>query len=131
LCQDVLRQRPKPRWAETQQPAEPGKGKTMRPPEKFEKIIDKKRYSTSTATLLCGNDHWDGHNHERGGTNQFLYKSPRGSYFFVHLTQWEGHHDSIQPCTQDEAIEFFEMCREDCQRVSYDESFPNVKVEEA
>ena len=30
-------------------------------------IIDGKRYGTLGATLIAGNDYWDGHNFERSG----------------------------------------------------------------
>jgi hypothetical protein len=94
-------------------------------------IIDRKRYDCATATLLCGDDYWDGHNFERSGTNRFLYRTPRGRYFFVQLSQWEGSCDSIEPCSEGDAIQFFESCRENDHRVPYEEAFPKVQVEEA
>ena len=94
-------------------------------------IIDRKRYDCTTATLLCGNDYWDGHNFERSGTNQFLYRTPKGRYFYVHLTQWEGSRDSLEPCTEDEAIDFFESCGESDRRMTYEDAFPKIQVEEA
>jgi hypothetical protein len=103
----------------------------MRPPEDFTRIIDKKRYSTKTATLLAGDDFWDGHNFERHGRNSWLYRTPRGAYFTVHLSQWEGESDSLQPCSVDEAIQFFEGCHDEQHRVSYEEAFPSITVEEA
>jgi hypothetical protein len=103
----------------------------MRPPIDFTCIIDKKRYSTKTATLLCGDDYWDGHNFERSGRNSFLYKTPKGAYFMVHLTCWQGENDSLDAVSLDQAIEFFESCHENDQRVSYEEAFPGVKVKEA
>ena len=101
----------------------------MQPPKNMTAIIDRKRYNTATATLLCGDDHWDGQNFERRGTNQFLYRTPRGVYFFVNLTQWQGCSDHIEPCSEGEAINFFEFCQE--QRVSYQEAFPQVNLEDA
>ena len=102
----------------------------MRPPEDLAAIIGGKRYSRKTATLLAGNDYWDGHNYERSGRNTFLYRTPRGAYFFAHLTQWIGEQDSIEPCSIDEAISFFED-QYNQHRVSYDEAFPNIKIEDA
>ena len=101
----------------------------MRPPEKFEKIINRKKYSTETAELLAGNDHWDGNNFERSGRNCFLYRTPKGAYFEVNLSQWQGEGDSLIPLSEGEAIELFEGMRE--QRVTFEEAFPGVKVEEA
>lgn len=40
----------------------------MNSPDKFTRIIDRKRYSVETATLLAGDDYWDGHNYERHGS---------------------------------------------------------------
>lgn len=101
----------------------------MKPPKDMTAIIDRKRYSTTTATLLAGDDYWDGHNYERSGRNTFLYRTPRGNYFAVYLSRWQGEADSIEPLSQDEAISLFEGMRE--QRVAFEEAFPDVKVEEA
>ena len=98
-------------------------------PQPMIKIINRTRYDTSKAALLAGNDHWDGHNFERGGTNTFLYRTTRGSYFALHLTQWQGRRNHIEPLTQNEAIEMYESMSE--QRVEYAEAFPGVKIEEA
>ena len=96
----------------------------MRPPENFSAIVDRKKYSTKTATLLCGDDYWDGHNHERRGTQTFLYRTPKGSYFRVHLTQWQGQRDRIEPCDEAAAVAFYEECPPDCQRVPYADAPP-------
>ena len=92
-------------------------------------VIDRKRYSTKTATLLAGNDHWDGSNYERQGRNSFLYRTPKGAYFAVHLTCWQGERGSLEPLTVDEAVSMFEGMIE--HRVSYEEAFPGVEIEEA
>jgi len=101
----------------------------MHPPKDMSAVVDRKRYSTKTATLLAGNDHWDGSNYERQGRNSFLYRTPKGAYFAVHLTQWQGEHDHIEPLTVDEAVSMFEGMRE--QRVEHKEAFPGVEIEEA
>jgi hypothetical protein len=92
-------------------------------------VIGGKRYSVKTAILLAGNDHWDGHNFERSGTNCFLYRTPKGSYFSVHLTQWQGVRDHIEPLSQEEALSLYESLSE--QRVEAEDAFPGVKIEEA
>ena len=102
----------------------------MKPPEKFSKIIDRKKYSVTTAALLAGDDYWDGHNFERSGRNEFLYRTPNGAYFTVNLTQWQGERDILTPVTQDEAIELFEGSLTE-HRVNYTEAFPGVDVQDA
>ena len=101
----------------------------MRPPEKFERVIDRKRYNVATAELLAGDDHWDGHNFERSGRNTWLYRTPKGAYFTVTLSQWQGERDSLVPLSVDDAIATYESMTE--HRVEYAEAFPGVKVEEA
>lgn len=107
----------------------PGKVESMNAPENMERVIRGKRYSTATATLLAGNDYWDGHNYERSGTNTFLYRTPKGNYFKVHLTQWQGDRDSLEPLTQDEALELWENLS--VKRLDYEEAFPGMIVEDA
>ena len=98
-------------------------------PRDMTEVIGRKRYDTATATLIAGDDHWDGHNFERQGRQTFVYKTPKGGFFAVHLTCWEGEQDRIEPLTLDEAVELFEGMSE--QRLSFEEAFPGVKVEEA
>ena len=102
----------------------------MRPPENFTKIVDRRRYSTKTATLIAGDDFWDGHNHERHGRQQFLYRTPRGAFFTVNLTQWQGELDTLAPITEGEAVELFEGPLSE-HRVSYETAFPGVEVIDA
>jgi len=95
-------------------------------------VIDRKRYSTDTATLLSGDDWWDGHNFERGGTQTFLYRTPKGSYFTLNMSQWQGANDHIEVVTEAEAIELFEVhAAHDSNRVEFEEAFPSVQVIEA
>ena len=100
-------------------------------PSKMTAIVDRVRYDTEKATLLCGDDYWDGHNFERQGRNSFLYRTPKGRYFFTNFSQWQGEADTLAPCSVSEAIEFFESCREGDRRVTYEEAFPDIKVEDA
>jgi hypothetical protein len=101
----------------------------MHAPENMTAVIRGKRYSTKTAALLAGNDYWDGHNFERAGTNAFLYRTPRGAYFRVDLTQWEGQRDNLEPLSEEEALELWETLTE--HEVEYEEAFPGHVVEEA
>jgi len=95
-------------------------------------VIDGKRYDTEKATLICGNDWWDGHNHERSGTNRFLYKTARGRFFFLNMTQWQGEGHSLEPTEEDEAQTFFEECEQhDSTEMSFEAAFPTATVEDA
>ena len=98
-------------------------------PVSMTEILNRKRYSTDTATLIAGNDHWDGHNYERHGRQTFLYRTPRGGYFAVHLTQWQGERDRIEPLIVDEAVTLWEALTE--RRVDFSEAFPGVTVDES
>ena len=80
----------------------------MKAPTKFVRIIDRKRYDVATATLLADDAYWDGHNFERHGRNCFLYRTPKGNYFTVNLSQWQGEQDTLTPVSQDDAIDLFE-----------------------
>jgi hypothetical protein len=102
----------------------------MHAPEEFSRIIGKKRYNVKTATLIASDAYWDGHNFERSGRNTFLYRTPKGAYFTVNLTKWQGEQDTLTPITQDEAIDLFEGDLSE-HEVKYSEAFPGVKVEEA
>ena len=101
----------------------------MNPPTDFTRIVNRTRYSTATATLLAGNDFWDGHNWERSGRNTFLYCTPNGRYFTVSLSQWQGESDDLLPIDIDEAIELFEGPLTE-HRVDYEDAFPAVEIVE-
>ena len=102
----------------------------MRPFSEFERIIGRKRYSVATATLLAGDDYWDGHNFERSGRQAWLYRTPRGAYFTVTRTQWQGEQDSLEPITEGDAFELFNGPLSE-HRVEYGEAFPDVVIEDA
>ena len=102
----------------------------MHAPDNFTKIINRKKYSTSTAALIASNAYWDGHNFERSGRNTFLYRTPRGNYFYVTLTAWQGERDQLIPVSQGEAIEMYETNLSQ-HEVEYSDAFPDVIVEEA
>ena len=101
----------------------------MKPPENMTAVVGGKRYSVKTATLLAGDDYNDGHNWERRGRNTFLYRTARGIYFAVYLTQWQGERNAIKPLSVDEALTLYETLSE--QRVIAEDAFPGVKIEEA
>lgn len=101
----------------------------MKPPE-MTRIIGGKRYSTKTATLIAGDDYWDGHNWERHGRNCWLYRTPSGSYFAVVVTQWQGERDSLQPIDISEAQTLWEGQLTE-HRVEFEDAFPAVVVVDA
>jgi hypothetical protein len=101
-------------------------------PVKLTRVVDGKRYSTETATLLASDAYWDGHNHERHGRNCYLYRTPRGRYFCLHLTMWQGEHDRIEPVSEAEALELYEsMAAHDMADVAFEVAFPGVVIEDA
>jgi hypothetical protein len=102
----------------------------MKPPENFTRIIGRKRYSTKTASLIASDAYWDGHNWERSNRNTFLYRTRKGAYFTVALTQWQGEQNTLDPVTLEEAIALYEG-RLSEHEVSYAEAFPGVNVEDA
>ena len=97
-------------------------------PSGMTKIIDGKRYSVNTATLLADNDYWDGNNWTKNGTNTFLYKTRGGAFFRVDLTCWQGSRDTIEALTREEAMKLYELLPE--QRMDFESAF-DVIVEEA
>lgn len=94
---------------------------------KMTAVIRGKRYNTETATLIASDEYWDGHNWERYGTNTHLYRTPKGNYFVVHTTQWQGCVDQIEPIDAARAMELWESLREhECE---YEDAFPGANVE--
>lgn len=93
------------------------------------KIIDGIRYNTETARVIASDEYWDGHNFERGGTNQHLYRSKTGRYFAGHSTQWQGSRASIEALSEEEAKHLYETLQE--HEEEYEDAFPGATVVEA
>jgi hypothetical protein len=72
------------------------------------KVIDGKKYSTKTATLVADDVYWDGNNFERSGRNTWLYRTRLGAWFLVRGTFWQGEQDSLEPISETEARDYFE-----------------------
>jgi len=102
----------------------------MQVSEKFSRVVNRRRYSVASSTLLASDAYWDGHNWERRGRNTFLYKTAKGAYFVVSLTQWQGEQDTLEPVSEGDAIDLYEgaLCEHE---VGYEDAFPNVTVEDA
>jgi hypothetical protein len=90
-------------------------------------MVNNKRYSVATATLIASDAYWDGHNEERSGGNTFLYRTPSGNYFTVTLSLWQGESDALEPATLGEAIKLFEHGLSE-HKVHYAEAFPGMIV---
>lgn len=84
----------------------------MNAPENMTAVIAGKRYSTRTATLIASDLYWDGNNWERSGRNTFLYRTPRGAWFTVRLTQWQGERDALTPIDEAEARDLWDALPE-------------------
>jgi hypothetical protein len=80
----------------------------MEPSKGMARVVEGKRYAVATATLLAHDRYWDGHNFERSGRNTWLYQTPRGRYFVVALTLWQGEQDTLTPVSEAEARELYE-----------------------
>jgi hypothetical protein len=93
------------------------------------KVIGKTRYRVKGSTLLAHNHYWDGQNHTRHGRNTFLYRSAKGHYFVVYMSQWQGEHNRIEPLSKEEAYELYEHLR--VKEVEPEEAFPGIQIEEA
>jgi hypothetical protein len=93
------------------------------------RIVERKRYNTKTATLLASDEYWDGSNWDRCGRNMYLYRTPRGAYFTVTTTRWQGERDSLDPVSLEEAVEIYERLPK--HGVGHEEAFPEITVEDA
>src|SRR5574340_245667 len=93
-------------------------------PEGMSRVIDGKRYSVNTSTLLADDNYWDGNNFTKGGRNSFLYKTKGSAFFRVDMTCWQGERDTIEALSRDEAKALYEELPE--HRVEYEEAFDAV-----
>jgi hypothetical protein len=94
----------------------------------MKRVIGGKRYDTETATLIADNVYWDGHNFERNGRNTWLYRTPRGAYFQVTGSRWEGERDTLEPLSRDDAIALYEDLDDD-EAMDFEAAF-NIAPEE-
>lgn len=120
----------KTRKTQMQQGWTPTERTNMNPPKNFEIIVNQMRYSTESAQLIASDVYWDGNNMERHGRNTFLYRTPKGNFFAVTLTQWQGEHDSLEPISEGEAIQLYEGPLR-VHEVPYEDAFPGVEIAEA
>ena len=90
-------------------------------------VIDGKLYNTETATLLASDRYWDGHNWDRHGRNQYLYRTKKGNYFLHTTSMWEGSFDNILPLNKEEAKAAFERLPE--QEMTWEDAFGEIPEE--
>ncbi len=91
------------------------------PAKNWTEVIDGKRYSIAKAALIASDYYWDGSNWERHGRNTFLYRTPKGNFFQVSVSQWQGERDVLTPLTQEEALALWDELPE--KEVSFEEAF--------
>lgn len=101
----------------------------MDAPKKMIRIVGGLRYSIDASTLIAHDRYWDGSNQERGGRNTYLYLTPRGRFFTVTLTQWQGERDKLTPITKEEAMDLYEGPLTE-HVISYEAAF-DVEVKDA
>ena len=93
-------------------------------------IIGGRRYSTATAALIADDCYWDGSNFERHGRNTYMYRTPRGAYFQVVCSMWQGDpRERIDVISQAAAQAFWESTQG--EQIPFEEAFPGVAIEEA
>ena len=68
----------------------------------MKQIINGLVYNTKTAQLIADDKFWDGHNYDRQGRSNSLYKTQKGNFFILHETRWQGERNTITPVTQSE-----------------------------
>lgn len=96
-------------------------------PGSMTEVIGGKKFSTDTAEVVAHDEYWDGSNHERHGRNMFLYRTKKGNFFVVHLTQWQGEMDTLEPVSRDQARDLWDELPEKC--MEYEEAFDEAPEE--
>jgi hypothetical protein len=123
-------------------------------PHLMDVVVEGKRYRTAGATLLASGPAWDerlgddprrllevrvggidlsaviaGHSWERLGWQAFLLRTAKGNHFVQFQSAWPGERDRLLPLSLDEAMRLYGELPE--KKVSFEEAFPGVEIEEA
>ena len=122
-------------------------------PRSMDVVVEGKRYRTATATLLATGPGWDqrlgdeprrllevwaggvdlsavvGGRGRELGWQAFLFRSTKGNHFVQFQSTWPGERDQLLPLSPDEAMRFYGELPE--KKVSFEEAFPGVEIEEA
>ena len=96
----------------------------------MQRVVDGRRYDTDKATLVASDRYWDGSNFERHGRNTYLYRTPRGAFFVVNTTLWQGEQDHLAPVSLEQARELYEGPLTE-HALEHESAFPGVAVEDA
>ena len=99
----------------------------MNAPEIFSQIVGRKLYDVESSTLIADDVYWDGNNMERNGRNTFLYRTDKGAWFTVTLSQWQGEDDQLEVMGEDDAYSLYEGPLSE-HYFDVAESFPNVEI---
>lgn len=94
------------------------------------RVVDGLRYDTEKSYVVAHNVYWDGNNYERDGRNKWLYRTENGRYFVVTRTMWQGERDSLEPVSEDAAVDLYTHDLPQ-QSLSYEDAFPGRAVDEA
>ena len=100
----------------------------MQPSENFSVVLNGKRYSVATSTLIASDCYWDGRNNERLGRNTFLYQNRGGVFFKLIMTMWQGETTSLVPLSRTEAMKLYETLA--AKEEDYEDTF-DVVLEDA
>lgn len=94
----------------------------------MKKVINNKRYDTEKAMCIADDEFANGTNRDNTGRNSYLYKTPKGNYFAVYTTCWQGEHDRLEPLGLKEALELYEGLE---NQVEFERAFPTAIIEDA
>ena len=123
-------------------------------PHLMDVVVEGKRYRTSAATLLASGHAWDerlgdeprrlldvrvagldlsaivgGRGWEWLGWQAFLFRTLKGNYFVQFQNTWPGERDRLLPLTQNDAMRLYGELPD--KKLSFEEAFPGVEIEEA
>jgi hypothetical protein len=91
-------------------------------PSKMTEFIERKKYSTETATLIASDEYWMVEQSKGRGAIRFYTARPTAAISPSNRFQWQGERDIPDPITQAEAIALFEDPLTEHQ-VKYSEAF--------
>lgn len=94
----------------------------MIPPEKWEKTIDGRHYSTLSSVLIARGSDIPKSPHGELDWNLFLYRTKEGCYFKIDLTPSRRRPEILEPLTPVEALKLFGTLAERC--VDLEDAFP-------
>ena len=103
---------------------------TLAPPDKMVRIVNGSKYETRTACLIAGDDGQERNSYFANGRTSYLYRTEKGNFFKVVVTCWAGENDILTPCNQEQAVDWYNFPLTN-HRVSFQNAFPGIEIEEA